>query len=371
MKHFHKNLILTAFLSFLIAINFTVVSASEDKEDKKVDLCHCERAVQGDVFQCQTQNISESALSAHIGVHQSDYQGPCNIPLPTPDPTHSPCPTPTPITTPEPTPTSCPEPTPEPPSFLVCENQTKKGDVHYAAGWHQIAGGDLLWGRDDVYNLGDGYYTQCYCSPEGRGIQTNWTPVSVGPEWGPDWGLNRTHYNYQNREYHCGGPAPTISPEPNPTGFPQPCNGCGGWPSAPSCGAAKPSCPLLLSEVRHGTTAVLTWTASSPVTHYSISYGTKPGEYIYGAANVGNVTTYTVGSLDPGTKYYFSVNAVNDCMPSDPSTSCRVLGLAIGGAEVKGLAFTGNSSLIYLMMFTGCAFLTLSLATNRFKGNIA
>jgi hypothetical protein len=116
---------------------------------------------------------------------------------------------------------------------------------------------------------------------------------------------------------------------------------------------------------------VLTWTASTPVTHYSISYGIKQGEYIYGAANVGNVNSYTVGSLTPGVQYYFSINAVNDCMPSDPSTSGQVLGLSIGGAQVKGLAFTGNSSLIYLLMFTGCAFLTLSLASNRFKGNVA
>jgi len=162
-------------------------------------------------------------------------------------------------------------------------------------------------------------------------------------------------------------PTPTVTPPPETTPFPQPCNGCGGWPSAPSCGATKPSTPQLLSAVRHGTTAVLTWTASAPVTHYSISYGVKPGEYIYGAANVGNVTTYTVGSLDPGTQYYFSVRGVNDCMPSDPSTSGQVLGLAIGGAQVKGLAATGNLPLIYSLVFTGCSFLTLSLSSFRLK----
>jgi hypothetical protein len=264
---------------------------------------------------------------------------------------------------------------PNPPTFPLCENQSSNGNPHYDTGLHQIAGGPLLEGRDDVYSLGNGYYTQCYCSPEGRGIQTDWTP-GEGPEWGPDWGLIASFFNYSNRDYNCGTPAPTPTgvPEPTPTGAPQPCNGCGGWPSAPSCGAAKPTTPQLLSVVRHGTTAVLTWTAATPVTHYSIEYGLKPGEYIYGAANVGNVTSYTVGSLDPGTTYYFSVRAVNDCMPSDPSTGGQVLGAfygGIGGGEIKGLAFTGNSTLIYSLVSAGCAFLILSLASFRLKRSVA
>jgi hypothetical protein len=82
---------------------------------------------------------------------------------------------------------------------------------------------------------------------------------------------------------------------------------------------------------------------------------------------VGNVTTYTVGGLNPGTTYYFSVRGVNDCMPSDPSAASpgQVLGASTGG-QVLGLAFTGNSSLIYLLLSAGCASLILSFASQRF-----
>ena len=92
------------------------------------------------------------------------------------------------------------------PTFPLCESQTSNGNPHYDTGFHQIAGDGLLEGKDDVYGLGDNYYFQCFCSPTGSGIQTNWTPVSEGAEWGPDWGLNETDYNYENREYNCGSP---------------------------------------------------------------------------------------------------------------------------------------------------------------------
>jgi hypothetical protein len=169
-------------------------------------------------------------------------------------------------------------------------------------------------------------------------------------------------------------PTPEITPGPTEEPAPQPCNGCGGWPGVPSCGATKPSTPTLLSVVRHGSTADLTWTAATPVTHYSLVYGIKEGEYIYGAVNIGNVTSYTVGSLDPGTKYFFQVRAVNDCMPSDPSTTGEVLGAVyggIGGGDVLGLASTGNSFLIYLLLSAGTSFFVLSLASFRLQGREA
>lgn len=60
----------------------------------------------------------------------------------------------------------------------------------------------------------------------------------------------------------------------------------------------------------------LTWDASAGATHYGIVYGVKPGRYIYGAANVGNVTAYTVSNLSSNGAYYFAVFAVNDCAAS-------------------------------------------------------
>ena len=47
--------------------------------------------------------------------------------------------------------------------------------------------------------------------------------------------------------------------------------------------------------------------------NFSIVYGTQPGVYVYGALNVspratlGSWESYTIGSLTPGTRYYFAV----------------------------------------------------------------
>jgi len=172
---------------------------------------------------------------------------------------------------------------------------------------------------------------------------------------------------------HTPTPTPTlppgVTPSPTPTGEPPTGGdevtdggGTGGGPvGAPVCDSPKPPTPTLVSVVRQGTTAKLTWTAVTPVSHYAIFYGLKPNEYIYGVPNTGNVTTYTIGGLTVGTQYYFSIRAVNNCMPSDPSGS---------GGQVLGastLAFTGNSSLIYLLVSAGSFFFLLSLATLRFS----
>lgn len=58
----------------------------------------------------------------------------------------------------------------------------------------------------------------------------------------------------------------------------------------------------------------LKWLSILPDTNnFSVVYGTKPGVYIYGALNIapgvtpGTMTMYIVGSLNPGTRYYFAV----------------------------------------------------------------
>lgn len=60
----------------------------------------------------------------------------------------------------------------------------------------------------------------------------------------------------------------------------------------------------------------LSWYPSSPVTHYGINYGTQPKNYTQGAPNVGNVSSFIISDLLPGTRYYFTVYAVNECAPS-------------------------------------------------------
>jgi len=250
------------------------------------------------------------------------------------------------------------------PDFPSCQNPQGSVRASYGPGTtHWIPGeSELRVGSDIVYTVNDTQLLQCYCSDSNAGIRTTWWKVSglsedqindlTGQGWiyiadGTVWGLDNAPYLAKNSDITCG------SPEPTPPPAPQPCNGCGQTPSAPSCGATEPSTPTLTSVIRGGTTARLTWTPSVPVTHYAIVYGTKPGEYIYGALDVGNTTTYTVNSLNPDTTYYFAVRGVNDCMPSDLSTQ--------NPGQVLGMAFTGNIVSFYLALTTGVIFLLLSL----------
>jgi hypothetical protein len=84
------------------------------------------------------------------------------------------------------------------------------------------------------------------------------------------------------------------------------------------CSDANPgSTPQLTSADSAGAHSItLVWTdASDPVTNYVVSYGLAAGNYIYGNPNVGGqgTTSYTVGGLATGTRYYFAVMANNGC----------------------------------------------------------
>lgn len=62
--------------------------------------------------------------------------------------------------------------------------------------------------------------------------------------------------------------------------------------------------------------ATLQWDAvtSADVSSYRIYFGTAPGSYFQAPGQgipVGNVTTYTVTGLSRGTRYYFTVTAVD------------------------------------------------------------
>ena len=85
----------------------------------------------------------------------------------------------------------------------------------------------------------------------------------------------------------------------------------------------------------------LTWTAADKASTYAISYGLKPGEYIYGILDTGNVLEYTINELDPNQKYYFAVRAIHGCRPGDLSNELPAGG--IGGAVLGAstLAATG------------------------------
>lgn len=247
------------------------------------------------------------------------------------------------------------------PVFPTCANPSGNVKVSYQSGVHGIPGDQGQYiGSDIVYTVSDSTLVQCFCAVSGSGIQTNWwkqNSLSQGQidqlqklGWifipdGSAWGLEPVSYLAQNSNFNCraGG-----------NGFSQPGPG-----PAPVCDSAKPSTPILVSVVRSGSTAALTWTAVSNATHYTIAYGLLPSAYIYGVPNTGNVTSYTVGSLDPSRQYYFAVRAVNNCMPGDFAT------LGATGGQVLGLATTGNSALIYSLVALGALLLVLSWASSR------
>ena len=93
-------------------------------------------------------------------------------------------------------------------------------------------------------------------------------------------------------------------------------------PGACSDPAPGSTVKLTAAESAGAHSITLTWTdATDPVTYYLLSYGLSSGKYIYGDPNVGGqgTTSYTVGGLATGTKYYFVIRAVNGCTPGNYS----------------------------------------------------
>ena len=66
---------------------------------------------------------------------------------------------------------------------------------------------------------------------------------------------------------------------------------------------------------------------------YTIAYGVQPGNYIYGVTDTGDVNSFTVKYLNPGTRYYFVVRGVNGCMPGPWSQEWSAV--APGGSGVR------------------------------------
>lgn len=75
----------------------------------------------------------------------------------------------------------------------------------------------------------------------------------------------------------------------------------------------------------------LTWDRNpeSDVTGYVLSWGTQPGLYSH-STNVGNVTQWTVGNLEPYRRYYFTVQAYNNLgLYSQPAMPVNNEGLVV------------------------------------------
>ncbi len=254
------------------------------------------------------------------------------------------------------------------PDFPSCVNPTGSLVTTYSSGTHGIVGrlGEFV-GSDAVYSVGDFNMIQCFCSANGLGIQTNWWKISslsqnqidqlIKLGWifvpsGTPWGLTASAYMAQNIDYSClsGGSGGFSGSTPG---------------GAPVCDSLKPQNPALISVTRSGSNATLAWTKVANSTHYTISYGTSPGVYLYGVPNTGDVSSYTIGHLDPSANYFFEVRAVNNCMPSDPSVSGgQILGAS---TSILGLAATGNSPWLLASFGLGIAFILIGLHLRRYE----
>jgi hypothetical protein len=105
------------------------------------------------------------------------------------------------------------------PSFPSCVNPQGEIKVSYSDGTHGIVGSSAVYtGKDTVYTLSDDTVTQCFCSTDGVGIQTDWwNASSLNDEeinilksqgWyyipaGNLWGLASAPYVAKNTNYSC------------------------------------------------------------------------------------------------------------------------------------------------------------------------
>lgn len=120
-----------------------------------------------------------------------------------------------------------------------------------------------------------------------------------------------------------------------------------GYNDTPVCGKEKPS-KVVLYEPNHqllpkatGVGEVrLNWLKAFRANKYTIGFGTTSGNYIYGATNLPDIDNYTVSNLNPGTRYYFAVRGVNDCMPGEWSREWS----AVVGRGSGNLTYTGSEN---------------------------
>lgn len=108
----------------------------------------------------------------------------------------------------------------------------------------------------------------------------------------------------------------------------------------------EPNHPALPKTTAKGE-VILNWLKlTANADKYTIAYGVQPGNYIYGLPDVGNVSSFTVGYLNPGTRYYFVVRGVNGCMPGPWSKEWSAVAPGGGGGGLTGTevgSFSGGT----------------------------
>lgn len=119
--------------------------------------------------------------------------------------------------------------------------------------------------------------------------------------------------------------SPTPTPSPTPTASPDTSSETSSSVQQATTQSQPPSCPYsapknapviyaALPESPHELHLYFT-NLNESYDQVSIMYGTTPGEYPYGAMNAGanGAREFIVQSLQPGTRYYFRINAANNC----------------------------------------------------------
>ncbi|MBI2019981.1 fibronectin type III domain-containing protein [Candidatus Daviesbacteria bacterium] len=151
-------------------------------------------------------------------------------------------------------------------------------------------------------------------------------------------------------------PTPTETPQPTPTPPPPPPPpppaggpGSGGLSpaGAPSCPDAAPGSTQLLSVTSAGSgSVVLSWTKADGANNYTISYGTSSGNYSFGVPSTGNVTSFTIGGLNPTQTYCFAVRPYNSCQPGSLSNEiCQLTRVAaVPQGQVLGITTLAAAS---------------------------
>lgn len=164
-------------------------------------------------------------------------------------------------------------------------------------------------------------------------------------------------------EVFPGVPVPTSPPPPSGgneggVGGPQ------GGGESPHCGEQTPAAPHLKNVTKINLSEVeLDWDPVEPVTHYSISYGSSSGNYLYGVPNTGKVTSFKVGALGSG-NYCFVVRGVNNCAPGVPSNEiCTGGGVQkVLGASVLGATGDFENQLCLVLFIIGCVCTSVGLS---------
>lgn len=117
------------------------------------------------------------------------------------------------------------------PNFPACSNPQGIIKVDYPSGTHGIVGNASEYnGRDTVYQITSDTLSQCFCSVNGEGTQTNWWKVSSLTEeqidilkkdgWnfvpnGSLWGLEEAPYLAKSSAYACQGASNSSSSSSN------------------------------------------------------------------------------------------------------------------------------------------------------------